>query len=306
MKNTIRIGTRNSPLAFLQAKKVQYELSKLGKVSFLVPIKSYGDLEYNIPIKKINSIGLFTKTLIRAMIIGLVDISVHSLKDIPTTLLKNVILSACLKRENVLDILVYKGSDSFLYNPSIPALIATGSIRRKAFWKNRYPYHTIIDLRGNINTRLNKLIKNNWNGAIFSISALERLNILNNLKNFNLKYTILEWMIPSPAQGVIAITSLKKNKNLSIYCKKLDHKKTRYAITIERQFLGTLEGGCYTPIGAYAFFKKKIVHFHGALLSKNGIKKIEKYKITSNFKKLGGGCAKDILYNNSINFYKKN
>ncbi|XOD67118.1 MAG: hydroxymethylbilane synthase [Flavobacteriales bacterium Tduv] len=295
MNTSIRIGTRNSPLALWQAEKVQAQFTALGHTSELVSISSEGDRFIDVPFHEMNAVGIFTRALIQAMLSGEVDIAVHSLKDLPTILPDEIALTGCLERGNPRDILVYKGSDAFLHDSKINTTIATGSLRRQAFWKNYYPHHHLATLRGNINTRLQKLIQNDWNGSIFSQAGLERIGLLEQLADHNLKYITLDWMIPAPAQGVIAVTVLKKDKDILRMCDAWSYMPTRDAVIMEREFLNKLEGGCTAPIGAYTFFKEGKIHFNGALLSPDGKRKVEKYEITPNFDRSGAHYAQEIL-----------
>uniref|UniRef100_A0A2B4RDY1 Porphobilinogen deaminase n=1 Tax=Stylophora pistillata TaxID=50429 RepID=A0A2B4RDY1_STYPI len=135
--------------------------------------------------------GIFTKALDDAMLAREIDIAVHSFKDVPTDLPNGIVQAAVLKRHKTADVLVYKNTPSKKMR-----IIATGSLRRKTQWLYRYPKDTVVDLRGNINTRLQKLKDNHWDGAIFAQAGLERIGLLNG-KN----YDVLDWMIPAPAQG---------------------------------------------------------------------------------------------------------
>lgn len=173
MSTTIRIGTRDSELALWQAKSVQHQLEYLGYTTELVPIKSTGDIVLNKPLYEMGITGIFTKNLDIAMLNDDIDIAVHSLKDVPTALPKGIVQAAVLKRGNSNDLLVYKDNEEFLAQPK--GTIATGSLRRKAMWLNRYPEHKVVDLRGNVNTRLEKLANNDWNGAVFAAAGLERI-----------------------------------------------------------------------------------------------------------------------------------
>ena len=152
MSKIIRIGTRDSALALWQAKTVQSQLQHLGYETVLVPVKSTGDLVLNKPIYELGITGVFTRTLDIALINEEIDIAVHSLKDVPTILPDGVVQAAVLKRGNIRDTLVFKNNEEFLAQKD--AVIATGSLRRKAQWLNRYPTHNIVGLRGNVNTRL--------------------------------------------------------------------------------------------------------------------------------------------------------
>ncbi|MCK8478987.1 hydroxymethylbilane synthase [Psychroserpens algicola] len=267
MSKLIRIGTRDSELALWQAKTVQSQLEHLGHKTQLVPVKSTGDIVLDKPIYELGITGVFTKTLDIALLNGEIDIAVHSLKDVPTLLPKGIVQAAVLKRGNVRDCLVFKSNEEFLSQRD--AVIATGSLRRRAQWLNRYPTHTIVGLRGNVNSRLQKLEDNDWNGAIFAAAGLGRLNMKPE-ESFN-----LEWMIPAPAQGAVMIAALENDEEIRTICKEINHEDTQIATSIEREFLNRLEGGCSAPIGALAFVKEEEVHFQGILLSLDGSKKIE-------------------------------
>lgn len=158
MSKPIRIGTRDSELALWQAKTVQQQLEHLGHKTVIVPVKSTGDLVLNKPLYEMGITGIFTKTLDVAMLNGDIDIAVHSLKDVPTALPVGIVQGAVLKRGNTRDMLVFKNNEEFLSQQN--AIIATGSLRRRAQWLNQFPTHTIVDLRGNVNLRLQKLEEN--------------------------------------------------------------------------------------------------------------------------------------------------
>ncbi|RIA08289.1 hydroxymethylbilane synthase [Flavobacteriaceae bacterium MAR_2010_72] len=267
MPKIIRIGTRDSELALWQAKTVQQQIEHLGHKTMLVPVKATGDLVLNKPIYELGITGVFTRTLDMAMLNGDIDIAVHSLKDVPTVLPKGIVQAAVLKRGNVKDCLVFKNNEEFLSQKE--AVIATGSLRRRAQWLNRYPTHSVVDLRGNVNTRLEKLTENNWNGAIFAAAGLGRIG-LKPETSFN-----LDWMVPAPAQGAIMISALEEDDETREICAEINHEETEICTTIERQFLNILEGGCSAPIGALAYIKNEEVYFQGVLLSLDGSKKIE-------------------------------
>ncbi|MFI0429797.1 hydroxymethylbilane synthase [Mariniflexile sp. HMF6888] len=276
MSKIIRIGTRDSELALWQAKIVQSLLENLGHKTQLVPVKSTGDLVLDKPLYELGITGIFTRTLDIAMLNHDIDIAVHSLKDVPTVLPKGIVQAAVLKRGNVNDTLVFKNNEEFL--SSKEAVIATGSLRRRAQWLNRFPTHTIVDLRGNVNSRLQKLEDHeDWNGAIFAAAGIGRIGIRPE-EAFN-----LDWMIPAPAQGAIMITALAEDEFVLSACKELNHEETEICTTIEREFLNKLEGGCTAPIGALAYIKDEEINFKGVLLSVDGSKRIDVTRI----KKLG-------------------
>jgi len=272
MSKIIRIGTRDSQLAMWQAKTVQSQLERLGHKTVLVPIKSTGDLVLDKPLYEMGITGVFTKTLDVAMLKGAIDIAVHSLKDVPTVLPKGIIQAAVLKRGNVNDTLVIKKNEEFLSARN--AIIATGSLRRRAQWLNRYPTHTIVGLRGNVNSRLEKLDENeDWDAAIFAGAGLGRLNITPE------DAINLHWMIPAPAQGAVMITALEADEETRAICAEINHEETEISTSIEREFLNRLEGGCSAPIGALAYIKDEEVNFKAILLSTDGSKKIEVSKV---------------------------
>lgn len=268
MSKTLRIGTRDSQLAMWQAKTVQQQLQHLGHKTTLVPIKSNGDLQLTKPIYELGITGVFTKTLDITLLNEDIDIAVHSLKDVPTLLPKGIVQAAVLKRGNVNDTLIYKHNEEFLAAKN--AIIGTGSLRRRAQWLNRYPTHCVENLRGNVNSRLQKLIENeNWNAIILAAAGLGRLKLRpKNAIN-------LDWMIPAPAQGAIMVATLENNTELREICTQINHQETEICTTLERKFLNLLEGGCTAPIGALAYIKDETIHFKGILLSKDGKKKIE-------------------------------
>lgn len=268
MAKTIRIGTRDSELALWQAHTVQDQLQALGYKTELVSVKSTGDLILDKPLYELGITGIFTKTLDVAMINGTVDIAVHSMKDVPTQLPKGIVQGAVLPRAAQEDIFVFKDNKSTAAFDE-PVTIATGSLRRKAQWLNKYPHHNVVDLRGNVNTRLQKVADNEWAGAIFAKAGLERIN----LKPEN--HDILDWMIPAPAQGAMVIAVMENDTFCKEACNQLNDVNAELATRIEREFLRKLEGGCTAPIGAYAEIKEGHIYFHGALFSLDGTQKLE-------------------------------
>ena len=288
----IRIGTRDSELALWQAHTVQKQLNDLGYKTEIIAVKSQGDIILDKPLYELGITGIFTKTLDIAMINGQVDIAVHSLKDVPTALPIGIVQAAVLERANSLDILVHKGNTDFL---ETNATIATGSLRRQAQWWNKYPNHKVVDLRGNVNTRMQKLNENKWNGAVFAAAGLERIN----LKPDN--YINLNWMTPAPAQGAMVVVAMAEDDYVLDALSQLNHIETEICTYIERQFLKTLEGGCTAPIGAIAIYNEieDNINFKGVLLSIDGKQKLEIEKAVdiSEWKKLGFNSAQEILNN---------
>ncbi|WP_338407009.1 hydroxymethylbilane synthase [uncultured Flavobacterium sp.] len=290
VQKVIRIGTRDSELALWQAHTVQKKLNNLGYKTEIIAIKSQGDILLDKPLYELGITGIFTKTLDIAMINGQVDIAVHSMKDVPTALPIGIIQAAVLERANTLDILVHKGNLDFLEGNGT---IATGSLRRQAQWLNKYPNHNVVDLRGNVNTRMQKLNESDWNGAVFAAAGLERINLK------PIDFIDLDWMIPAPAQGAMVIVAIANDEFCKEAVAQLNDLETDICTYIERQFLKTLEGGCTAPIGALARFAEDTIEFKGVLFSLDGKEKFEVEKTVSigEWKKLGFLLAKEILDN---------
>ncbi len=300
MTKTIRIGTRDSQLALWQANNVAKKLNDIGYKTEIVAVKADGDIILDKPLYELGITGIFTKTLDVAMIAGKVDIAVHSMKDVPTALPQGIVQAAVLERASILDILVHKGSLDFLNENGT---IATGSLRRKAQWLNKYPQHQVEDLRGNVNTRMQKLKDNDWNGAIFAAAGLERINLKPS------EFIDLDWMIPAPAQGAMLVVAMANDNFVLDAVAQLNDIETEICTHIERQFLRTLEGGCTAPIGALARYNEvdDTIHFKGILLSIDGKQKFEMEKTVpiNEWKKLGFFAAKEILENGGTQLMKQ-
>ena len=261
----IRIGTRNSPLAMWQAKEVEQKLQNLGYETVLVPVLSSGDKNLNQPLYSLGITGVFTKDLDIALLNNEIDIAVHSLKDVPTILPQNIEVSAVLERDFPQDVLVRKSSSK---NKDLSELkIATSSLRRRAFWSEKFPNTQFSDIRGNVQTRLKKLEEGDFDATLFSLAGIKRMEM-------GLEYEMLDFMISAPSQGVVAISSRVDDVETKAILQKINHKTTQICVEIERNFLRTLEGGCTAPIGAIAVFEENKINFFGRLNSLDGSKTI--------------------------------
>lgn len=266
---TIRIGTRKSPLALWQAELVQKALKKQGFNTEIVGIRTEGDIDLVTPIYEMGVQGVFTKAADAALLSDQIDIAVHSLKDVPTQLPSGIVQAAVLKRDSPYDILVFKDNSDFLNGPQNKVIIATGSIRRKAQWLHRFPQHHIENLRGNVNTRLQKLAENPWDGAIFAAAGLERIG----LRPTN--SITLDWMLPAPAQGAIVVVCREQDAWILTACAPFNDNLTALCTHIERDFLRAMQGGCSLPIAALAFVEGENIVFRGNICTLNGSDKIE-------------------------------
>jgi len=291
MNKILRIGTRDSQLAVWQATLVQQLLAEKGCTSELVHMKSEGDIDLVTPLYEIGVQGVFTKTLDAALLSNKIDIAVHSMKDVPTQLAKGIIQSAVLPRATYKDIFVFKQDISFLEDKQSVAVIATSSIRRRSQWLNRYPHHRIENLRGNVNTRLRKVIESDWNGAIFAAAGVERINVRPE------NAIDLDWMLPAPAQGAIMVVCREEDIDAKNSCNLLNDQATALCTKIERDFLRTLLGGCASPISALAEIEGQAFRFRGNIFSLDGKEKIE-IEITKPIdaaEALGIHAAKELL-----------
>jgi hydroxymethylbilane synthase len=293
IKKDIRIGTRESQLAVWQAMQVRSLLSQYGYPAELVYIKSEGDIDLKTPLYEMGVQGIFTRSLDAALLNRKIDIAVHSMKDVPTQLPPGIIQSAVLPRGPVNDLMVFKNGKDFLDESSYIANIATSSLRRKAQWLNKYPYHLIHNLRGNVNTRLRKLSEEKWDAAIFAQAGLERIG----LRPDNSQ--VIDWMLPAPAQGAIMVVCRKEDNYTLEACQNFNDEPTALCTKIERDFLRTLLGGCSTPISALAVIKKDSIHFRGNILSLDGSKKtaIEKTLAINDADNFGKIAAEELLTN---------
>ena len=250
MNDAIKIGTRDSKLALWQANSVKKEFEKLSIPVKIIKIKSDGDINQITPLYEFGVIGVFTKNLDSALLNNDIDVAVHSLKDVPIKPAKGLEIKCVLKRGNPKDVLLLRNNSINYLNK---LTIATSSIRRKCQWLYKYPKDNIKVLRGNVDTRIKKLRNSNWDGAIFAKAGIDRLGIDTN------KMVILDWMVPSAAQGTIAIASRRKDKKLINILEKINCQDTMHLVNQERKFLKLMGGGCSMPISVQATYSKNSV-----------------------------------------------
>ncbi len=269
----LRIGTRDSILATWQARYVAEVLEKAGYRVELHFVKTEGDRVLDTPLPLMGGKGVFTKALDDALLADEIDLAVHSLKDIPTRLPEGLEVGAVSRRDDTADVLVTRRSAgitdpateeekretaknrnilskeeyAFLTGSQSEAVIASSSNRRIGQWLARYPRHQMTDIRGNIQTRLRKLEESSWDGAIFAAAGLKRLNLNHHIA------TVLDWMLPAPAQGAMGVM-IKKDaaREVKESIRRVHDSDTALCTKIERDVLHTLEGGCSAPVGALA------------------------------------------------------
>lgn len=264
---SIKIGTRNSPLAMWQAREVARNLQNGNYKTDISPILSSGDKNLHQPLYALGITGIFTKDLDIALLNKEVDIAVHSLKDIPTELPENIKIIAVLKRDFPQDVLVRKKNSQTLELKDLK--IATSSLRRRAFWAKEFPETQFFDIRGNVQTRLQKLKEQDFDATLFSLAAIARMGL-------NVEYEHISMMISAPAQGVVAVCGRSDDGEMQEIFAPINHRPTQICTEMERNFLNTLEGGCTAPIGAFAEINEdNEVRFVGRLCSLDGKNCIE-------------------------------
>jgi hydroxymethylbilane synthase len=247
-KNTIRIGTRGSQLALYQAnltKKLLLEKFPEATVEITI-IKTKGDKILDVALSKIGDKGLFTKELETALLENEVDIAVHSLKDLPTTLPEGLKLGAVLERGEFRDALVSKDGRK-LSELNGNDIIATSSLRRQAGLLRQNKNFKIVDIRGNVETRLRKMEDGYCDAMIMAAAGLQRLN----LEKYITEIIDPEVIIPATSQGVIAVESRNDDSRIDSYLNEINHPATWKAIEAERGFLRKIEGGCQVPVGCF-------------------------------------------------------
>ena len=278
----IRIGTRGSPLALMQANEVKSLLVKLNnlpeeniKISI---IKTTGDKILDRPLNSIGGKGLFTKEIEEALINHKIDIAVHSLKDMPTKQPDGLLVNCFLEREDPRDAFISTKikNHTKLHNN---AIIGTSSLRRKAQILNIIPTVDVVEFRGNVQTRLKKLEDGIADCTFLAIAGLKRLN----LTHLITEPMPITKMLPAVAQGIICIEQRVKDPEISELLKTLNHRPTMIRALAERTMLEILDGSCQTPIAGLAMIKEDQIILKGEILKLDGSKKIS-HEATDNIK----------------------
>lgn len=291
MSATIRIATRGSALALWQANTVKNQLEQKGHSCEILTVQSSGDINLTQPIYAMGISGVFTKELDAALLNKEADIAVHSLKDVPTQLAQGLSLTAVLERGACHDVAIVKRKE-ILDNPNGMATIATSSLRRRAQWLAKFPKHTTVGIRGNVQTRMRKFQEEEKTDAvIFAKAGLERMNMLPS------DAVVLDWMLPAPAQGIVGIVCRENDSAMQQICAGINHHPSFIAGTIERDFMRTLMGGCSVPVSALALVTESGIEFRGAIHAFNGSRFFEvKETIAANeWQNAGTGAALKLL-----------
>jgi hydroxymethylbilane synthase len=252
MERIVRIGTRGSKLALWQAYFVQHQLEQIGVASELEIIKTKGDRIQHLSFDKIEGKGFFTKEIEEQLLQGNVDLAVHSMKDLPTTMPEGLVISAVSYRENPADWLIIKKeavAEDQLLKLKPNAVVGTSSARRKAQLLDFRSDIELRDIRGNVPTRLRKLDEGEFDAIMLAAAGVTRLEI--DVSNYHIiKFDPREF-VPAPAQGVLAYQVNKDDTEIRRLLMRLHDRDVAQAVKIERKVLNLFEGGCHMPLGVY-------------------------------------------------------
>jgi hydroxymethylbilane synthase len=285
----LKIGSRGSQLALWQAHWIQARLENLGQQSRIDIIKTTGDKITDVALSQVGSKGLFTKEIEEALLDGSIDLAVHSLKDMPTELPDGLTLAAIPEREDPRDALIGRALEDL--PPG--ARVGTGSLRRSAQLRARRPDLQIVDIRGNVDTRLRKLDEGQYDAIVLALAGLRRLGLENRVTEiFNPGI-----MCPAVGQGALAVETRDDNGHAFQIATRLEHPETRAAVTAERAVLASLGGGCQAPMGAYAYVHDATLYVIALIISPDGSQKIRhaKHGSVADAAKLGHALAEQLL-----------
>jgi hydroxymethylbilane synthase len=295
LKQKIIIGSRGSELALWQANFIKKELEKKNKnVAVEIKIiKTKGDKILDVALSKIGDRSLFTKELEIGLLNKKIDLAVHSLKDLQTEIPEGLKLSAVTKRHSVQDVLIARKKGTTIFNLPMDATVGTGSLRRKSQLLHLRPDLNIIDLRGNVPTRINRFLKSSWDAIVLARAGVERLKLNRHISSI-IKTDI---MLPAVGQGALGIETRADDKTVNNVIKSIHHEPTYKSILAERALLKALEGGCQVPIGAFAEVKQNGLYLDAIVGSLDGSLTFRKKTRGSNAnpEKLGRTLAKDLL-----------
>jgi hydroxymethylbilane synthase len=268
----LRIGTRGSRLALWQANFVADALRPLAapRSVELVEIQTTGDQVRDVPLAQVGGIGVFTKEIQRALLDRSVDVAVHSLKDLPTLPVEGLLLAAVPPRGPTGDVFISHRHRHFDELPQ-GATVATGSLRRRSQLLHRRPDLRLVDIRGNVETRLRKLDEQGLDALVLAQAGLERLGLGAAITH------VLDpaWMLPAVGQGALGLECRNDDAPTRDLLRPLDHTPTRQAVLAERAFLFALGGGCLVPIGALATVEEDRLTLRGVVLPADRTRRIE-------------------------------
>lgn len=272
--SVLRIGSRGSPLALVQARQVRDRIAAVagldpGRVEIKV-IKTTGDIVQDRPLAEAGGKGLFTKEIEAALAAGDIDLAVHSAKDLPTFMPPGLVIAAFLPREDPRDAFIGRKAKSLRDLPP-GAVVGTASPRREAFVRRLRPDIDVVPLRGNVETRLRKLEAGDIDATLLAVAGLKRLGLL------SAATSIFEpgEFVPAVGQGAIAIEIREDDARARALAFAINDPDTETALAAERSFLSVLDGSCRTPIGGHAVVRAGNVRFHGVIVRPDGSEAFE-------------------------------
>ena len=297
MSRSLRIGTRGSALALWQAHHVEALIaSQPGAPPVeLVRIRTEGDVRTDVPLWQIGGRAFFTKEIDKALLGNEIDIAVHSLKDLSTVLEPGIELAAALVREDPRDALISRAGARLMDLPR-GARVGTSSLRRRAFIKRARPDVQLLELRGNVPTRIERLKNGDYDAIILAAAGLRRLGLEQNISEL----LPLDEFPPAVSQGAIGVCIRTGDAEAGRWLQKLDDRASRLATTAERALLRRLEGGCQVPLGAIATLASDdTLHLHAAVCALDGSKmlqaKVQMPATPANAIALGQRLAEELL-----------
>ena len=269
MKRKFTIGSRGSQLALWQTDYIKTHLEKrFPKATFdVLIIKTTGDVMLDTALSKIGDKGLFTKQIEHALLNNQIDLAVHSLKDLPTTQPAKLRISAVSERETANDVLISKNFQSIEELPP-NARVATGSLRRKSQLLHLRPDLEIVEIRGNVPTRIEKLLASDLDALILAFAGVHRLNLDSHIKQI----IPTRIMLPAVGQGAMAVEIREDDSEIAEMLVEINDQSTEFCVTAERAFLRSLEGGCQVPIGGFAVLEANEIFLEGFVGSLTGAK----------------------------------
>ncbi|MDD2834532.1 MAG: hydroxymethylbilane synthase [Methanothrix sp.] len=259
------MGSRGSPLALRQTQIVQDGLLSLGVETQLTLVKTSGDVFLDKPLHQLTGFGVFVAEIDERMLSSEIDLAVHSMKDLPTKRPEELTISAILKRDSPYDVMLCRdGSVKSLEELKDGATVGTSSMRRTAQLRRARPDLKILNLRGNLQTRMRKLDEGNYDAIVLAKAGLERMGLENDYVRLD-----DEWFVPSANQGTIIVVA-KKGSKAEYYSRLLDDAPTRTETMIERKILETVGGGCVVPMAVHAVVSSKKARVLAEVLSLDG------------------------------------
>jgi hydroxymethylbilane synthase len=266
-KQVVNIGTRSSRLAMWQALEVQYALERNypGLTVNIVTRQTLGDKVLDKALSKIGDKGLFTKEIESGLEDGSIDVAVHSLKDLPTTLPGGLIFGGVLSRGEVRDIFISRDGRK-LHEFTHEDRIGTSSLRRQAQLLHFNPKLKIVDVRGNVESRLRKMEEGHCDGVVLAGAGVERLGLGNRIT----EYLDPEIMLPAVSQGAVAMQIRDQDAEMSELIQSITDSLDMHAVRVERRFLKTVEGGCQVPVACYTEMSENEIKITGLIASVDG------------------------------------